>query len=342
MSRTSIRRSAFFIAVFVTILAGSSKLWAQGIGEDSPTLFDKSVLPDANPLVTPIFADVATMPATNPDFGPASQPSTLPSTVNPAKEPETAAAFRGQFPEAGGTYGLSEFIQHFAPYEPMYFIGGGNIKYQFSLRYRFFDGPLAVEHPWVKGFNFGYTQLSIWDVVQRSPAFYDTNYMPELFYYLENVSHLPPGMQLGAQIGIGHESNGQGGSTERSLNIAFFRPIFTISSPSERYFISASPKMYVYISDLSDNPDIQRYRGNADIRIAFGERDGLQLATLGRIGSSFNRGSLQFDLTYPLTNLLHGAMDMALDAQYFTGYGETLLTYNRTSSGLRFGIALVR
>jgi phospholipase A1 len=265
--------------------------------------------------------------------------------VNPAKEPETAAAFRGQFPEAGGSYGLSEFLQHFAPNEPMYFIGGGHepdIKFQFSIRYRFFDGPLAVEHPWVKGFNLGYTQLSLWDVAQKSPAFFDTNFKPELFYYLENVDHLPPGMQLGAQLGLGHESNGQGGTTERSLNIAFFRPIFTISSPSQKYFISASPKMYIYISNLGDNPDIQRYRGNADLRLAFGQRDGLQLATIGRIGSSFNYGSLQFDLTYPLTNLLHGAMDMALDAQYFTGYGESLLTYNQRSSEIRFGIALVR
>jgi len=282
------------------------------------------------------------------DAAPSSRPTRVPAMIA-SSQPEAASADQGMFPEIGGTYGLDEFITHFAPYEPMYFIGGGtapNIKFQFSLRYRLITptGPLASAAPWVKGFNFAYSQTSFWDVSDSSePFFYDSSYRPELFYYLESLPGLkiPENSQVGFQVGLGHESNGLKVPDHRSLNIVFIRPIITIGTKSN-FFVSLSPKIYDYIGGLPDNPNLPLYRGYCDLQAVIGLRDGLQFSTIGRVGRDATRGSVQLDLTYPLTKILRGNADLSIDAQYFYGYGDTLLTYNQRSSVFRIGLALVR
>lgn len=280
----------------------------------------------------------------------ASRPATRLAPPIAATQPEAVSAEEGYFPAIGGTFGLEEFIQHFAPYEPMYFIGGGqapNIKFQISIRYRILTpgGPLATQHPWLRGFNFAYSQTSFWDWSHPStPFFFDNSYRPEFFYYMERVPglQLPPAWQLGTQIGVGHESNGKTPPDHRSLNIVYIRPIFTASQSPHGLFFTFAPKIYDYVGSLSLNPDIKRYRGYADLRFIVGQRDGLQLATIGRVGDHFDKGSVQLDLTYPLTNLSHGNTDLCLDAQYFLGYGDTLLEYNKYKSIFRIGFSLVR
>ena len=292
--------------------------------------------------------DVPSQPALDATAG-ATRP-TSPGATMASTRPESVSAAAGNFPAIGGSFGLEEFFHHFAPHEPMYFVGGPKapqIKFQFSIRYRILnpDGPLPSEFQLLKGFNFAYSQTSLWDWSNpNQPFFYDTSYRPEFFYYLENVPRqwIPQGWQLGLQAGIGHESNGQRDPNHRSLNIVYLRPIFSISDPSSDLFLTLAPKFYDYIGDLSLNPDMPKYRGYCDIRAVVGQRDGLQLAAIGRIGSDFDKGSAQLDLTYPLTKIFHGNIDMMLDAQYFIGYGDTLLTYNQYRQVFRIGLALVR
>ncbi len=286
------------------------------------------------------------------EANPSSQPTSLPTTVAstaPSTQPEQASAVTGHFPAIAGTFGLEEFVNHFAPYEPMYFVGSTqapNIKFQFSLRYRLFTptGSLATDHPFFRGFNFAYSQTSFWNVSNfDQPFFYDTSYRPEVFYYLESIPGITPnpGDQFGLQGGVGHESNGQVDPNHRSMNIVFLRPIVTVGNDSG-WFITFAPKFYDYIGGLPLNPDMPKYRGYADLRVVAGLRDSLQLAAIGRVGRDGDRGSIQLDLTYPLTKLLNGNMDISLDAQYFNGYGDSLLTYNQRTTIFRFGLALVR
>jgi phospholipase A1 len=310
------------------------------------------LLTESNTFSKPTEFAFLETPTTQLEATTTSAPTTAPAPppAIAATQPEASSANEGNFPGITTTYGLDEFFQHFAPYEPMYFVGGTrspNIKFQFSLRYRLFTptGPLATSHPWLRGINFGYTQTSFWDVSDPShPFFYDTSYMPQFFYYLENIPylHLPESYQAGLQFGIGHESNGQVDPNHRSENNAFIRPIFTMSDAKTGLFLTLEPKFLVYLGDLDLNPDLPKYRGYCDFRVVFGQRDGLQLATIGRLGSDYNRGSAQFDLTYPLTKASHGNLDLSLDANYFYGYGDTFLKYNQRSSIFRFGLAMVR
>ena len=296
---------------------------------------------------TPQFFDV---PSESLEGAPASRPSTRSTTEGAASTPEASSASQGQFPAIGGTYGLDEFIHHFAPYEPMYFVGGTkapNIKFQFSVRYRILnpEGPLATQNEWLKGFNVAYSQTSLWDFSNPDqPFFYDSSYRPEFFYYMESLPRLklPEGWQAGSQFGIGHESNGLHDPDHRSLNTIYIRPTFTVSDPSSDLFLTVAPKFYYYIAGLKLNPDMAKFRGYCDMRVVFGQRDGLQLATIGRVGSDFNKWSGQFDLTYPLTKILGGNVDVSIDAQYFIGFGDTLLEYNKRSNIFRIGLSLVR
>ncbi len=105
-------------------------------------------------------------------------------------------------PDNGFQRTLAEFVGHFAPYQPVYFIAGPDgplVRFQFSFKYRLFnpDAPVG-KIPVLGKLNFAYTQLSLWDLTAPSAPFYDTNYQPEAFYNDDDVQwlHLPGVQQL--------------------------------------------------------------------------------------------------------------------------------------------------
>jgi phospholipase A1 len=250
-------------------------------------------------------------------------------------------------PETGAQRSLAEFIGHFSAYEPIYVVAGPVnplVKFQFSFKYKLFndDAPLSKAVPLLSGLHFSYTQLSLWELDKPSAPFFDSNYQPEFFYSNEDLKWRPPGVsQLGIQAGYWHDSNGEAGPTSRSINMLFIRPIITFGDP-ESFHAYLAPKFFTYILDLSNNPDIYHYRGYCDFRAVVGWRQGLELSALGRVGSAWNRGSVQLDLTYPLRDILDRNLDVYLDAQWYYGYGESLLTYNQKTDAFRIGFALSR
>jgi outer membrane phospholipase A len=239
------------------------------------------------------------------------------------------------------------FKEHISGYEPFYFIAGTqspNAKFQISFAYQLLnnEGWLATNVSALKGFHIAYTQSSLWDWNAPSAPFYDTSYKPEFFYSWERVVSGPPTnwIQLDLQGGLKHESNGKGGADSRSLNIAYFRPTL-VWGRDDGLQLTLQPRTWVYLGELSNNPDIADYRGYADLRAITGWKRGLQLSALGRMGRDGNHGSLQLDLTYP-TMRLFGSFSLYLDVQYFTGYGESLLGYNKKSDQFRAGFSLFR
>ena len=239
------------------------------------------------------------------------------------------------------------FKEHISGYEPMYFIAGTkspNAKFQISFAYQLLnnDGPLAEKVPALKGFHIAYTQTSLWDWNAPSAPFYDTSYKPEFFYSWENVTRgaSTNWLQLDLQGALKHESNGQNGADSRSLNIAYFRPTLTLGR-DDGLQLTLQPRVWTYLGSLSDNPDITDYRGYVDLRAIAGWKRGLQLSALGRMGKDGNHQGLQLDLTYP-TMRFFGSFSLYLDVQYFTGYGESLLGYNKKTDELRVGFALFR
>ncbi|MDB5776447.1 MAG: phospholipase [Herbaspirillum sp.] len=231
--------------------------------------------------------------------------------------------------------------------EPMYFIAGNSgehasAKFQLSFKYRIFQPDDPRSHGVIDNLYFAYTQFSIWDLQAPSAPFRDTNYRPSLYYYLPDIGVANRAVsRVSFATGLEHESNGQDGVKSRGLNIAFVQPSVSFGNLNN-YSLTVAPKIYGYLGPLRDNPDIADYRGNVDLRLTFGKPDGFSFSTLLRKGRKSNTGSADSQLSYPLSRLIPGTAGY-LFADYFYGYGESLLNYNQKSvPQLRFGFSLSR
>ena len=272
------------------------------------------------------------------------------SVAQPAAESATESAGDRRSEAASAAISPSgrdtaRFVNAFSPYEPNYFSAGSdgptNAKFQISLKFRLFNPDTQTE--FLENLYLAYSQTSIWAIGASSAPFYDSSYRPSLFYLNEDVSPWPfrTWSRLGFQAGVEHESNGKDGAASRSINIAFIRPTFTLPF-GNRYFVALSPKIYGYL-DRSDNPDIAYYRGYSDVLVKVGATDGVQLATTMRKGTSPNPYSVEFDLSIPLRTPKLGNLGGYLHLQYFDGYGESLLDYNRkVQQQFRIGLMITR
>lgn len=231
-------------------------------------------------------------------------------------------------------------------HEPMYFLVGGegpvSARFQFSFRYRVFDdhGVLGETFPIVRGLYLGFTQTSVWDLQSDSKPFRDSSFRPSLFYRWR-LTNPDGGSSVALSGGYEHESNGKDDEASRSIDTLFLKIDGRHYFDDGRTYLGIEPKVWSYL-DRSDNPDIARYRGYADLGLRLGRDDGLMLS------SNFRRGTegkmrRQFDLSYPLRRSVFSGVGAFAHVQYLSGYGETLLDYDQYSDPqVRIGFSLVR
>lgn len=231
-------------------------------------------------------------------------------------------------------------------YEPAYFVGGSNdqsgkdAKFQISFKYRLFDpeSSFGQYSPMLSNLYFTYTQTTVWDLGGDSSPFRDTSYRPGIFYRaLGRGNDFWPDEY---RIGLEHESNGQGGDESRSINIGYVRPIWHFDLDNGKR-LTFHPRIYGYL-DKNENPDIDEYRGYVDWQMRYGREDGLIVNALYRQGTEgYVTG--QLDFSYPLSERIFARTGAFAHVQIFSGYGETLVDYNREhDTQLRVGISLVR
>ena len=237
------------------------------------------------------------------------------------------------------------FADRLGAHEPIYFIYGPDApvaKFQFSFKYKIlrFGEPSAQNIP--STLQFAFSQRSLWDMSASSSPFYDTSYMPELFY--ESLAPVPAATGgftwLGYQAGYKHESNGREGPVSRSLNTVFARPAFAFGA-LDGWRLVVAPTIFAYIGGLSDNNDLTDYRGYGLLRLILGKNTGPSIMYTGNVGRHWNHLTTQLDLTVPVrTHLLD--FETYLLVQYFNGYGESLLSYREKSETVRAGFSFVR
>jgi outer membrane phospholipase A len=239
--------------------------------------------------------------------------------------------------------------------EPVYLVlgyrPGLNARFQLSFKYKPF------ETTWLRHFGGAFTTTSLWDLHSASLPFVDTTYRPSLSWYGDPKPFLgSKNVRLTWQVGMWeHESNGKGdtdigeteaGSDSRSLNIGFIRPKLTWDV-TEKDSITVGLKVYGYYSKTVENGDINLYRGYADLQLRYQHDDWI-------FSGVFRRGSVgyfcELNFGIPQNSFIkwfspdlgkknvHGWLML----QYLTGYGETLLAYNRRiPEQLRAGFMLV-
>lgn len=210
-------------------------------------------------------------------------------------------------------------------------------KLQLSIRTKLFEGLLLPEGDlW-----FGYTQQSLWQVwnPRESAPFRSTDYEPELIYVAPvpgPLRRLTGGWQWRmAQLGLSHQSNGQAEPLSRSWNRVYLGAGF------ERGEVSVLARVLRRLPespDDDDNPDLTRYRGRADLALAW--VPGRATASLLYRSNlrEIDRGALQLDWTYPVDP--SNPRGLRWYVQLFHGYGETLLDYNVRQTSLGVGLTL--
>lgn len=237
------------------------------------------------------------------------------------------------------------FIENLSANEPIYAVYGpgtnSEARIQISFKYQLF-GSQAREgrQRWSDGFYFAYTQRMFWDLGANSSPFRNIDFQPEIFY-VTPLRALGDRTTVSAQVGLRHESNGRDGEFSRSVNTVYIAPMAAFSLGDD-IRLTVAPRAWFYAGDLSDNPDLKRYRGNTGLFAEIGEENGLRLSTSSRFNLSSGKGAIAADLSYPLRRILGGGPDFYLFGQTFTGYGENLLDYRRRMTRVRVGVALVR
>lgn len=178
--------------------------------------------------------------------------------------------------------------------------------------------------------TFAYTHHSWWQLYNSSwsKPFRETNYLPELFgrYIFEKPRKLVRFRVFAADVGIAHQSNGQISDLSRSWDRLIGRLYFK----SPYVFMVVSGWYRVPEGSDDDNANISRYMGHGEmelyklwsqhswsLKVPFAERPGVELR-----------------YSYPWKNSLRWFVN------YKTGYGHSLIEYNRYTDRIGVGIAL--
>lgn len=210
-------------------------------------------------------------------------------------------------------------------------------KFQVSLRAKAFeDVVLPGADLWV-----AYSQVSIWQIYNRgeSSPFRNSDYQPEAVFVVpvgESSGVRLPGdwRWRMVQLGVVHQSNGQGASLSRSWNRVWLGGGF------ERGAIGLQLRVHqrLRFSAPDDNPDLEHYIGRGEALASYVSA-GTAATLTWRTGSGVvKRGSLQFDWSYPVRRSQPEGLRWYVQA--FTGYGETLLDYNHHQTSVGAGLAL--
>ena len=204
---------------------------------------------------------------------------------------------------------------------------------------------LSVEKPISYNFfnynemiSFAYTQKSFWQTAKYSLPFRETNYEPELFIQFPNEYN---NLLKNYKFGVIHSSNGkEDDEISRSWNRLYLEANFQLS---ELFVI---PKIWYRIPEKKEddtNPNIADYYGYGDLTFVYAYKRHLFELTL-RDNLEFNvnnKGSAEFNWTFPLPKLFYSTNTYGL-FQIFSGYGNSLIDYDREVNKVGLGIALSR
>lgn len=209
-------------------------------------------------------------------------------------------------------------------------------KYQISVKL-----PIYQESASSSGLYMGFTAVSYWQVYnsEASKPFRETNYEPELFYAWRNQLTFAGFKFNQIRLGLSHQSNGQSGLRSRSWNRLFASAMFSDDDSFYHikawYRIKEDRKEDPFDSSGDDNPDITTFMGHTEF--GYGTKLGkfnIMALVRNNLKTSDNKGSVELNLSYPIST----RYDFLL--QYFNGYGDSLVDYNRHQERIGVGIQL--
>ncbi|WP_242139692.1 phospholipase A [Sphingomonas sp. TREG-RG-20F-R18-01] len=265
---------------------------------------------------------VATAPR-DPDHAPTALAAATPSRTVPATGESVIATSRG---------GSGAFVDRLRPYAPTYAVmGAGNSGTKISASFDFRllgrdDGPHL---------DFAYTHTFFLATDRPSAPLTAQGFAPEVFLDLP----IDPSLTIGG--GYRHDSNGGGVTNSVDVNRFYLRANKVIPL-GHRWTVGIAPMVWGYFGDQGLAPDLDRYWGYGALAVSIGQRDGIKIAVTGRRNPVTGKGSTESFVSYPLARISQKLPHIYLFGDFFAGYGETLIAYDRIVNHARFGIAVTR
>lgn len=205
-------------------------------------------------------------------------------------------------------------------------------KFQFSIEKPISYNFLGLD----ESISFAYTQKSFWQTNVDSAPFRETNYEPEIFvqFPYKNSETLK-----GYKIALNHQSNGRNNENSRSWNRIYLESYLQLSK------LFVIPRVWYRIPEKTDddNPDINNYYGYGDLKLIYPYKEHV-FEVMVRNNMKFNsenKGAMQLDWTFPLPNFISSSNSYGF-IQMFSGYGDSLIDYDKKINKVGFGIALSR
>lgn len=228
-------------------------------------------------------------------------------------------------------------MPYFTLFKDNYFIGGttighkptsknSDVKFQLSIAQRLTKSKL----PFDTYLFIQYTQKAFWNVFQKSLPMRDLNFNPGIglgHLIIHHNKYIGKGYLM-----IEHESNGRDSTESRSWNRITLATAVVLSNNVEVQF-----KIWAPIVDGKYNKDLLKYNGIFQLAANYRTDNkrfncGLIL-TKRKTWGSFNT---QIELSYKFNN----KENQYFFLQYYNGYGENLLDYNKFKSMLRVGFVI--
>ncbi len=228
---------------------------------------------------------------------------------------------------------------YFGLYKDNYFIFGPaigqkitkentNVKFQISVAQKLTKSTL----PWGTYLYLYYTQKVFWNVLENSMPMTDLNFNPGL-------GIAKPLFSKGRYIGkltfqIEHESNGRDSIWSRSWNKVSLGANIIIDNN-----LMVHGKVWIPIVDGVNNKDILKYSGIYQVGTSILSNNrrwsGSVVLVKRKTWNIFDYNTV-LELAFRLSR----TQNQFLFLQYYNGYGEGLLEYNKFHSQLRVGIVI--
>jgi phospholipase A1 len=190
----------------------------------------------------------------------------------------------------------------------------------------------------------GYTQQSYWQFFSGniSRPFRTTDYEPEAMYVYPLDVALLGGLRLRyGGVGLSHQSNGRELPLSRSWNRAYLMGGMELGN---RFSLEGKIWKRVDARADDDNPDIVDFIGRAELTaIWHADAKNSYSGTVRSALGSHGNGSVRLEYFRALGkgDRAGGLNDLRLHLQAFSGYGDSLLDYNRRRKLFSIGVALV-
>jgi phospholipase A1 len=177
---------------------------------------------------------------------------------------------------------------------------------------------------------FAYTQLSFFQAynTEYSSPFRDTAYEPELGLNWQPDLSWSGWAVESLRFALNHQSNGRTEPLSRSWNRLIGQLQFRHENTALGFRVW---KRLAESASEDDNPDIVDFLGHGEAFAGYdygNQRYGLMLR------NPFDHHAVQLDWSYLLTD------NVRLYVQYFNGYGESLIDYNRKVNRVGIGFLL--